>query len=75
MLFQGPARPAPATGNAPAMLQSIREKKSLTEEITTDLKQALSDFRDIWKERTAAALAESTSGVKAAAAEPVAAGA
>src|SRR5437868_8716123 len=36
----------------PGLLQSIREKKSLTDEITTDLKQALSDFKGIWTERT-----------------------
>src|SRR3977135_4235553 len=31
----------------PGLLQSIREKKSLTDEITADLKQALIDFKDI----------------------------
>ena len=56
----------------PGLAQSIREKKSLTDEITADLKQALSDFKDIWKERTSAA-AESTSGVKSAASQPAAA--
>ena len=59
----------------PGLLQSIREKKSLTEDITKDLKQALSDFADIWKERTSALLAESTSGAKSAAAQPATAGA
>jgi F-type H+-transporting ATPase subunit alpha len=39
----------------PGLLQSIREKKSLTEEIIADLKQALSDFKDTWAERAAAA--------------------
>ena len=34
----------------PGLLQSIREKKSLTEEIKKDLKQALSDFKEIWTE-------------------------
>src|SRR6267378_3482107 len=47
----------------PGLLQSIREKKSLTDEITTDLKQALSDFKDIWTERTTV-LADSRSAVK-----------
>jgi F-type H+-transporting ATPase subunit alpha len=35
----------------PGLLQSIREKKSLTDEITADLKQALADFKDIWAAR------------------------
>lgn len=35
----------------PGLLQSIREKKSLTDEIKSDLEQALKDFKDIWKER------------------------
>jgi len=33
------------------LLQSIREKKALTEEIAADLKQALQDFKDLWKEK------------------------
>src|SRR3989449_494722 len=36
----------------PGLLQNIREQKSLTEEIMADLKQALSDFKDMWTERT-----------------------
>src|SRR4030088_1151463 len=36
----------------PAVMQNIREKKSLTEDITADLKQALTDFKDIWAEKT-----------------------
>jgi hypothetical protein len=59
----------------PGLLQSLREKKSLTDEITTDLKQALSDFKDIWTERRSASLAESTSGGKSETAQPVGAGA
>jgi F-type H+-transporting ATPase subunit alpha len=59
----------------PGLLQSIREKKSLTDEITTDLKQALNDFKDIWTERTSASLPESTSGVKSETPQPVGAGA
>ena len=39
----------------PALLQSIRDKKSLTEEIIKDLKQALSDFKETWTERAQAA--------------------
>jgi F-type H+-transporting ATPase subunit alpha len=59
----------------PGLFQSIREKKSLTDEITTDLKQALSDFKEIWAERTSASLAGSTSGVKSETPRPVGAGA
>src|SRR5438034_8044448 len=59
----------------PGLLQNIREQKSLTDEITTDLKQALSDFKDIWTERTNASLVESTSGVKSATPQPVGVGA
>jgi F-type H+-transporting ATPase subunit alpha len=36
----------------PGVLQAIREKKSLTEEITADLKQVLADFQDRWQEKT-----------------------
>src|SRR5687767_12719090 len=36
----------------PGVLQAIREKKSLTDEITEELNQVLSDFKDMWKERT-----------------------
>ncbi|HKO60688.1 MAG TPA: F0F1 ATP synthase subunit alpha [Pyrinomonadaceae bacterium] len=39
----------------PGVLQAIREKKTLTDEILTDLKQVLSDFKDIWKDRAPAA--------------------
>ena len=35
----------------PGLLQSIREKKNLTDEIKSDLQQALKDFKDIWNER------------------------
>ena len=38
----------------PGLLQAIREKKALTEEITADLKQAIADFKESWKERRAA---------------------
>src|SRR5437870_4959257 len=34
----------------PGLLQSIREKKALTDEITSDLQQALQDFKELWKE-------------------------
>src|SRR4029453_13861485 len=32
----------------PGFLTSLREKKSLTEEIKSDLKQVLEDFKDSW---------------------------
>ncbi len=35
----------------PGLLQNIREKKTLTDEIKSDLQQALKDFKDIWNER------------------------
>ncbi|HEY8187852.1 MAG TPA: F0F1 ATP synthase subunit alpha [Pyrinomonadaceae bacterium] len=50
----------------PGLLQSVREKKNLTDEIISDLKQALSDFKYTWAEKTGAALPESTSGAKPA---------
>jgi hypothetical protein len=34
------------------LLQSIREKKSLTEGILADLNQVLKDFKFIWAERS-----------------------
>jgi F-type H+/Na+-transporting ATPase subunit alpha len=39
----------------PGLLQSIREKKSLTNEITADLQQVLKDFKYVWQERSAVA--------------------
>jgi F-type H+-transporting ATPase subunit alpha len=41
----------------PSLLQSIRERKALTDEITADLKQVLQDFKELWKERHETALA------------------
>ncbi len=35
----------------PGLLQAIREKKSLTDEIKSDLQQVLKDFKDTWNER------------------------
>jgi F-type H+-transporting ATPase subunit alpha len=37
----------------PALLQTIREKKALGDEITADLKQAIADFKKSWKDRQA----------------------
>ena len=42
----------------PGLLQSIREKKSLTDEIIVDLKQVMADFKETWAERAAASLTE-----------------
>ena len=39
----------------PGVLQSIREKKTLTDDIKNDLKQVLGDFKDRWSEETAVA--------------------
>jgi hypothetical protein len=50
----------------PGLLSSIREKKSLTDEIISDLKQALADFKDRWAEANNAAAAPSTSAVRPA---------
>jgi F-type H+-transporting ATPase subunit alpha len=36
----------------PGLLQSIREKKAVTDEIKADLEQALKDFRERWTEET-----------------------
>jgi F-type H+/Na+-transporting ATPase subunit alpha len=48
----------------PGLLQNIREKKTLTDEIKNDLQVVLKDFKDLWKEKTetdsAAAVAAST---------------
>jgi F-type H+/Na+-transporting ATPase subunit alpha len=35
----------------PGLLQNIREKKSLTDEIKNDLQVVLKDFKDLWKEK------------------------
>ncbi len=47
----------------PGLLQAIREKKSLTDEIKSDLEQVLKDFKDNWAEKRASA----TTGVPLAA--------
>jgi F-type H+/Na+-transporting ATPase subunit alpha len=65
----------------PGLLQSIREKKSITDDIKADLAQALADFKDRWGEETmvarqpaAGAQAQATTAAGAPAAETVAAG-
>ena len=37
----------------PALLQAVREKKALGDEITADLQQAIADFKQSWKDRQA----------------------
>jgi F-type H+-transporting ATPase subunit alpha len=44
----------------PGLLQKIREKKSLTEEILSDLHQVLKDFKYSWEEKISAAGTEAT---------------
>jgi F-type H+-transporting ATPase subunit alpha len=39
----------------PGLLQAIREKKAVTDEIKADLEQALKDFRERWTEETSIA--------------------
>jgi F-type H+/Na+-transporting ATPase subunit alpha len=54
----------------PGVLQSIREKKSLTDEIKSDLAQVLRDFKDRWNEETAVAQRTTTTGGPAPQATP-----
>jgi F-type H+-transporting ATPase subunit alpha len=42
----------------PGLLNDIREKKSLTDEIKADLEQVLKDFKDMWNEKRANDAAE-----------------
>jgi F-type H+-transporting ATPase subunit alpha len=41
----------------PGTLQSLREKKAITDEIGKDLEQALKDFKDDWAEKSQAVTA------------------
>jgi F-type H+-transporting ATPase subunit alpha len=41
----------------PAVLQKLREKKAITDEIQKDLEQSLGDFKDTWAENARAAAA------------------
>jgi F-type H+-transporting ATPase subunit alpha len=41
----------------PAILQRLREKKAITDEIENDLKQSFADFKQTWAEKAQAALA------------------
>ncbi|HEV2911975.1 MAG TPA: F0F1 ATP synthase subunit alpha [Pyrinomonadaceae bacterium] len=53
----------------PGVLQSIRDKKSITDDIKNDLSQVLRDFKDRWSEETAVA-GSSSVGVSAPHATP-----
>ena len=44
----------------PGLLQSIREKKALTDDIKADLEQALKDFKERWNEEANAATRAAT---------------
>src|SRR5918911_740736 len=44
-----------AENSHPGLLQAIREKKTITDEIKADLQQALKDFKDRWAEEANAA--------------------
>jgi F-type H+-transporting ATPase subunit alpha len=39
----------------PGVLQALRDKKAVTEEIEKDLEQLLKDFKDLWAEKAQAA--------------------
>ena len=39
----------------PAVLQKMREKKAVTDEVQKDLEQSLKDFKEMWAERAQAA--------------------
>jgi len=41
----------------PGLLQSLREKKAVTDEIKNDLEQTLKDFKDVWAEKSEAVAA------------------
>jgi F-type H+/Na+-transporting ATPase subunit alpha len=56
----------------PGLLADIKEKKSLTDEIKSGLKQVLEDFKDIWQQQqeTAAAELRGPSATQSSAATP-----
>ena len=51
----------------PGLLTSIREKKTITDEIKADLKQALQDFKASWKKESAPAPLGTSAATQAAA--------
>jgi len=54
----------------PGILSAIREKKSLTDEIKNDMKQAVADFKDTWKEAALNPQADQRAIPQATAASP-----
>ena len=57
----------------PALMQSIREKKAITDDIKKDLTQMIADFKESWSEETAVMRqpgSSSTDGNRAAPAVP-----
>ena len=59
----------------PGLLSSIREKKSLTDDIISELKQALVDFKDRWAEAGSAAATSTAKPVDDSSMQPATAGA
>lgn len=47
-----------AENSHPGLLNSIREKKSLTDEIKADLQQALQDFKEMWQKQRSGTAAD-----------------
>jgi len=41
----------------PGVLQNLREKKAVTDEIQKDLEQSLKDFKEVWADKAQAAAA------------------
>ncbi|HKR61582.1 MAG TPA: F0F1 ATP synthase subunit alpha [Pyrinomonadaceae bacterium] len=56
----------------PGLLQNIREKKNLTDEIKSDLQLVLKDFKDLWKEKNEDADSEVSSNAGTTTAESTA---
>jgi len=50
----------------PGLLEAIREKKALNDDITADLKQVLADFKTLWKDRQASTVPATTTAVASA---------
>jgi F-type H+-transporting ATPase subunit alpha len=57
----------------PVVLQNIREKKSLTDEIKSDLQQVMRDFKDLWNERSSSSAGTTSRPVATSQSAPVSA--
>jgi F-type H+/Na+-transporting ATPase subunit alpha len=64
-----------AENSQAGLLQAIREKKAITDEIKADLQQALKDFKDRWNEETNVATRAATTVAAQTSAAQTAAGA